>query len=67
MPVSFERLFLYFKRQYEATIIGVKLDGDQGLSLNPALNYRVLPGATLFYIADERLLSVDWSVLYSDA
>ncbi|ROS05150.1 voltage-gated potassium channel [Sinobacterium caligoides] len=58
--VTVESLFIPFKRDYEATIIGIKYQGQERLQLNPALETIVEPGTTLFYIADERLLDFSW-------
>ena len=58
--IAVERLFMRFKTDYEATIIGVKQPREQRLCLNPALDLDIEPGATVFYIADERLTVLPW-------
>ena len=59
-PTRVEVLFDVFKRQYEATLIGLMCPGEASLRINPCLQDPVLPGATVHYIADERIENFDW-------
>ncbi len=58
--VEFIALFEAFKRQYNATVLGVADNrfGD-GMQLNPSHNYPIKAGQTIHYIAESRLLSED--------
>ena len=61
--LKFEALFFHFKKQCDATILGIAHNrvGD-GLDLNPPLDMVVKPGYILHYMAVERVLSseVEW-------
>jgi voltage-gated potassium channel len=60
----FEEVFLYFKRHHQATVIGVNNPNQARLQLNPALETSVMPGAVLYYIADERIGHLSWESLH---
>ncbi len=61
---SFGRLQRFFKEKLGATLIAVATDSEaQGnLKLNPAFDFQVRAGTSLFYIAPERLDSsaIEW-------
>ncbi len=50
----FETLFIEFKHQHDAILLGLQKDGE-GMALNPSLTTPVNPGDTLFYIAQQRI------------
>ncbi|WP_108651814.1 potassium channel protein [Dongshaea marina] len=54
-------LLMGFKEHYDATLIGLKNNGS--MLVNPGLKEPILPGSLLFYIADERVVDIDWSKL----
>ncbi|MEX0336802.1 potassium channel family protein [Vibrio tubiashii] len=56
--IKVEDAFQFMKRDYQATLIA--LDVGQGIELNPELEKEILPGAKIFYIADERIEDFDW-------
>ncbi|WP_372767447.1 potassium channel family protein [Pseudoalteromonas sp.] len=64
--LKFEALFFYFKKECDATILGVAHNrvGD-GLDLNPPLDMVIKQGDILHYMAVERVLSdeINWSSL----
>lgn len=63
-PVSFQQLFMSFKRQYDATLIGCAGPGrGQAITLNPALDMVISPQDKLYYIAKSRITHIDWKVL----
>lgn len=53
-------LFSKLKHEYNATLIGVTHNGDQGIALNPPLTQALQPGSTLYYIADKRIQNFNW-------
>lgn len=55
---SVEPIFNYMKIQHQATLIAI--DCGEGIKLNPSLSTQVDSGATLFYIADERIDDFKW-------
>lgn len=63
--ISVEQAFDFMKRHYQATLIA--LDIGKGIELNPELERDILPGAKVFYIADERIDDFDWSAIKTDA
>lgn len=63
LAVTVRPLFSIFKEQYKATLIGVSNDGYDSIQLNPALDFTVNPGGTLYYIANERIKSIDLEAL----
>ncbi|TFH92869.1 potassium channel protein [Vibrio ouci] len=62
--ITVEAAFHYMKKEYQATLIA--LDIGNGIELNPELEREVIAGSKLFYIADERIESFDWTVLNKD-
>lgn len=64
---NFGELQQFFKDRFGVTLIAVATLGEveRKLKLNPASDFQVLAGASLFYIAPERLdsNSIDWSSL----
>ena len=58
--ISIRDLFYGLKSQYDATLIGVTDSVRNPIDLNPAFEKIVLPGNTLFYIADDRIKNFDW-------
>jgi voltage-gated potassium channel len=65
-PVSYGALFSALKLKHDATLFGVAKSalGDD-LKLNAALDDRVDPGMTLYFMADQRIdpAQIDWRVL----
>jgi voltage-gated potassium channel len=58
--ISIRELFYGLKSQYDATLIGVTDSVRNPIKVNPALEKKVIPGNTLFYIADDRIKDFDW-------
>lgn len=61
--IAVEAVFTQLKRDYQATLIGLVNPDDKQLVLNPSLDLQIQPSAQLFYIADERIVDLDWSKL----
>lgn len=60
----YEQLFLAFKRQYDATLIGYAAhSGETGVTLNPSLQTIIQGNDKLFYIAKHRISDINWSSL----
>lgn len=59
--LAFKNFFNLFKERYEATLIGVSGAESKDIVINPGLDFVVSSGATLYYIADERIGEFDWS------
>jgi voltage-gated potassium channel len=57
---SFEKLFLLFKNQYNATLIGISNKNLDTVQVNPSLEHQVNSGSILYYIASERITDVNW-------
>lgn len=57
------KIFPFLKQHYEATLIGIKHQNSEALKINPCLSEIVQPGDRIFYIADERIASIDWQQL----
>ncbi|BDX07862.1 potassium channel family protein [Planctobacterium marinum] len=58
-------LFTEFKKQYDATLIGLAKAQDlKNIELNPASDSQVGSGDKLYYIADKRITNIDWQALY---
>ncbi|NVK54047.1 MAG: two pore domain potassium channel family protein [Alteromonadaceae bacterium] len=63
-PMSYQQLFMGFKRHYDATIIGCALAKKQrSIKLNPSLDTVIAPGDKLYYIAKKRINDLNWSSL----
>ncbi len=61
--VPFRKLFIALKEKHEATVIATA-DKNGKPELNPRNDKVLIPGATLYYIADERIDGIDWESLY---
>lgn len=61
--ISVRDLYVPLKESYGATLIAVDLDNDGKPEVNPALDKRVKPGCTLYYIAQSRLQDLDWAAI----
>ena len=61
--ITVRSLFSAFKEKYAATLIGISNQGYGSIQLNPSLDLTVHPGATVYYIADERINSIEWEAL----
>ncbi|EPG0608054.1 ion channel [Vibrio fluvialis] len=59
-PFPLSEVFLLFKIQVEATIIGLRRFESEQILLNAKLTTEVRPGDTLFYISDERIQFSNW-------
>ena len=61
--INFEQLFVYFKHEYNATLLAVAEDRiGQKMHLNPTQNFQVKAGFILHYVAKERLTvaEINW-------
>jgi len=54
----FEELFLWFKRENDATLVALK---KEVMISNPSLEELVRPGDAVFYIASKRIENLTWS------
>lgn len=54
-PLQVKDIFEHFKREFKATIIGIKPKDSEDVKLNPALECEIVEGDTLYYISDRRL------------
>lgn len=61
---STAQFFSAFKQHYDATLIGVAERKNADIQLNPSLDYVIQPGSVIYYIADERITSIDWSLCH---
>lgn len=57
---SFEDVFIGLKKHYDATILAIKNDN---IISNPDMKEPVSAGTALFYISENRLSAVNWSVI----
>lgn len=63
-----ESVFVNFKRIYNATLISLAPNGDyKNMLVNPEFDQLVKSGDKVFYIADERILAVDWQRIAATA
>lgn len=53
--ITLNDVFARFKNDFKATIIAIKQKESNRIDLNPALDYPLVKGDTLFYIASDRL------------
>jgi voltage-gated potassium channel len=60
--VPLRDLFLPLKEHYESILIAVG-NGKGAVTLNPPMSQMILPGTTIYYIADERIDGLDWEKL----
>lgn len=65
-PFPLSAVFLPFKTQVEATIIGLRHQNCDSVLLNVELSTFVNPGDTLFYISDERIQFDHWPTQNND-
>lgn len=64
-PINTGNLFTEFKKQYNATLIGLAKAHDlKNIELNPASDSQIGSGDKLYYIADKRIANIDWQNLY---
>jgi voltage-gated potassium channel len=54
-PVSYFYLLTSFKRDFNATILGIKMKDEESISVNAPSNYKIQAGDTIYYIAESRL------------
>jgi voltage-gated potassium channel len=54
---TFEELFLWFKRDNNATLVALK---KEVMISNPSLDESVHPGDAVFYIASKRIENLSW-------
>ncbi|XOV81432.1 MAG: ion channel [Aestuariibacter sp.] len=60
-----EEIFLHLKKQYDATFIGLaKSTNLKFIELNPSLETVIEAGDKLYYIAERRILNIDWKTLH---
>lgn len=59
-PFKCSEVFLTFKEQSEATIIGLRRANTDSVELNVRLDTLINPTDTLFYISDERISFDQW-------
>lgn len=52
-------LFLRFKEQYNATLIGIRR--DKKIKLNPPLDSKIMPNDVIFYISSARITHLSWT------
>lgn len=63
--LSTEQVFLTFKNQYQATLIGKTSQSDKKkIELNPAFDSQISAGDKLYYIANKRIKDINWDTLY---
>ncbi|RDV29253.1 two pore domain potassium channel family protein [Alteromonas aestuariivivens] len=63
-PILAERLFINMKRYYNAIFIGYAPGAAyKKMVVNPAMDVKLSPGDSVFYIADKRFGLFDWSQL----
>lgn len=56
---TLESVYSPFKKQYEATIIAIQ-QKEQGCKVNPSLETQLASGDVIYYIADERIVDLNW-------
>lgn len=56
---TLESVYSSFKKQYEAIIIAVQ-QKEQGCKVNPSLETQLASGDVIYYIADERIVELNW-------
>lgn len=63
--VTLGAAFVAFKRDYDATLLGVRGEGERNARLNPRWTRPILPGDRIYYVADGRLAlgAVDWAAI----
>ncbi len=61
--ISIRELFIALKEKHDATVIATADKGGKP-ELNPNFKKTLQGGATIYYIADERVDGIDWDELY---
>lgn len=61
--IRVDDVFNSLKTSYQATLVALLNPDEKKLKLNPDLQEEILPGAQIYYIADERIVELDWSRL----
>ena len=62
--VKIESVFVNLKRHYDAIFIGYAPSGNyRAMRVNPDWNETLSAGDKFFYIADQRIKSIDWNTL----
>ena len=65
--ISVAKLFINLKRKHDAIFIGYAPNSlVKEMVVNPPLDATLNPGDTLFYIAERRINSINWSSLDAD-
>lgn len=64
LKITVADLFTSLKTHYQATLVALSNPDENILKLNPDLDEEVLPGAQVYYIANERIVDLDWSRLH---
>lgn len=60
-PIKIATLFMQLKKQYQATFIGYAQAGaKQQIFINPALEDNIHGGDKLYYIAEQRIKTINW-------
>lgn len=60
-PIKVEKIFNQLKLIYRATLIAmVKADDNLKILVNPDLDMLLYPGDKIFYIAEERIIDMNW-------
>ncbi|MBC3764761.1 potassium channel family protein [Neptunicella marina] len=62
-PLNVQQLFSGLKQHYDATFIGLG-DSHKQIKLNPSFETVVNSGDKVFYIASQRLKSIEWERFY---
>ncbi|MUK94631.1 potassium channel related protein [Aliivibrio fischeri] len=62
VDVEFELIYISLKKYYQATAIAIQKQNRE-MILNPNLSYIVTSGTIIYYIADERINDIDWSLI----
>ena len=57
----FGDLFYHFRKHYDMTILAIK--DDSKIMTNPAMDIKIKAGMSLFYMAEKRVLNIEWGQL----
>jgi len=57
---TFEDMFMAMKREYQATVLAIK---NEEIVSNPGMDEEVNAGTALFYIASNRINTINWAML----
>ncbi len=64
MPkIDMESLFYQFKQRYNATVIAILPGPSSEIVINPNLEMEIDSGMTIYYIAKQRILNLEWQKL----